>query len=58
MALRLALLALALFVAAAFLPGLAQRYRLRELVYDPWRAQMLAKIAEATPPFMSTAPRP
>ena len=32
--------------ATAFLPALAQRYRLRELVYDPWRAQMLAKIAE------------
>jgi phage terminase large subunit-like protein len=36
----------AIMDAAAFLPGLAQRYRIRELVYDPWRAQMLAKAAE------------
>ncbi len=25
---------------------LARRFRIRELVYDPWRAHMLAKIAE------------
>jgi phage terminase large subunit-like protein len=36
----------AIMDATAFLPELARRFRLRELVYDPWRAQMLAKIAE------------
>jgi phage terminase large subunit-like protein len=37
----------ALMDATAFLPELAKRYRIAEVVYDPWRAQMLAKIAEA-----------
>jgi phage terminase large subunit-like protein len=37
----------AIMDATAFLPALAQKFRIRELVYDPWRAQMLAKIAEA-----------
>ena len=36
----------ALMDATAFLPGSAQRYRIVEVVYDPWRAQTLAKIAE------------
>ena len=36
----------ALMDASAFLPALAQRYRIQEIAYDPWRAQMLAKIAE------------
>jgi phage terminase large subunit-like protein len=36
----------ALMEATAFLPELARRYRIREVVYDPWRAQTLAKIAE------------
>ena len=31
--------------AATFLPELAQRYRIVELVYDPWRAQHLAETA-------------
>jgi phage terminase large subunit-like protein len=30
----------------AFLYGLAQKFRVRELVFDPWRATHLAKIAE------------
>jgi hypothetical protein len=37
----------ALMDATAFLPELARRYRVVEVAYDPWRAQMLAKIAEA-----------
>jgi phage terminase large subunit-like protein len=36
----------ALMDATAFLPALAQRYRIAEIAYDPWRAQTLAKIAE------------
>jgi phage terminase large subunit-like protein len=36
----------ALMDATAFLPALAQRYRIVEIAYDPWRAQMLAKVAE------------
>jgi phage terminase large subunit-like protein len=36
----------AIMDATAFLPQLAQRFRVKELVFDPWRAQMLAKIAE------------
>jgi phage terminase large subunit-like protein len=32
--------------ATAFLPALAQRYRIQEVAFDPWRAQMLANIAE------------
>jgi phage terminase large subunit-like protein len=38
----------ALMDATAFLPALAQKYRVQEIVYDPWRAQTLAKIAEST----------
>jgi phage terminase large subunit-like protein len=37
----------ALMDATAFLPELARHYRVTEIVYDPWRAQMLAKVAEA-----------
>jgi phage terminase large subunit-like protein len=29
--------------AAALIPELAERYRIRELVYDPWRAAMLVR---------------
>jgi phage terminase large subunit-like protein len=36
----------AIMDATAFLPPLAQKFRIRELVYDPWRAQLVAKIAE------------
>ncbi len=36
----------ALMDATAFLPALAQRYRICEISYDPWRAQTLAKVAE------------
>lgn len=36
----------ALLDATAFLPAPAQRYRIAEISYDPWRAQMLAKVAE------------
>jgi phage terminase large subunit-like protein len=36
----------AIMDATAFLPAPAQKFRIRELVYDPWRAQMIAKIAE------------
>jgi phage terminase large subunit-like protein len=36
----------AIMDATAFLPALARKFRIRELVYDPWRAQMVAKIAE------------
>jgi phage terminase large subunit-like protein len=36
----------AIMDATAFLPALAQKFRIREVVYDLWRAQMLAKIAE------------
>ena len=37
----------ALMEATAVLAELAQQFRIRELVFDPWRAQTLAKIAEA-----------
>jgi phage terminase large subunit-like protein len=36
----------ALMDATAFLPELARHYRVVEVAYDPWRAQMLANIAE------------
>jgi phage terminase large subunit-like protein len=36
----------AIMEMAAFLPELAQRFRIKELAFDPWRAQTLAKIAE------------
>jgi phage terminase large subunit-like protein len=36
----------ALMDATAFLPELARVYRVVEIAFDPWRAQMLAKIAE------------
>jgi phage terminase large subunit-like protein len=36
----------AIMEMTAFLVELAQRFRIRELVYDPWRAATLAKIAE------------
>lgn len=36
----------AIMDATAFLPALAQRYRIVEISFDPWRAAMLAKIAE------------
>lgn len=36
----------ALMEIPALLLELAKRFRIRECVYDPWRAQMLAKIAE------------
>jgi phage terminase large subunit-like protein len=36
----------ALMDATAFVPTLAQRYRIVEFVFDPWRAQTLAHIAE------------
>ena len=36
----------ALMDATAFLPELAKRYRVAEIVYDPWRAQTLAEVAQ------------
>lgn len=36
----------AIMDATAFLPALAERYRIAEVSYDPWRAQVLAKTAE------------
>jgi phage terminase large subunit-like protein len=36
----------ALMDATEFLPALAQRFRIVEIAFDPWRAQMLAKVAE------------
>ena len=36
----------ALMDATAFLPELAKRYAVQEVVYDPWRATTLAQIAE------------
>lgn len=36
----------AIMDATAFLPALAERYRIAEVSYDPWRAQVLAKTDE------------